>query len=243
MSEAAIRDINTVFGFWTSRPVDVSLETLCGILDKHKVTRAATLSTVGVFVDSRRGNDRTWQAAQEHPQLLPVATFDPRGGIGCLGEMAERAEQGFRIFALFPETQGWSLDHACCAEVLRLAGETGIPVMAEAASPGAPTRIGRLAEQYGVRVILSQVSLRNLGETMMVMKSTPNVFVETHILASSDGIELVVDEIGSDRLLFGSGAPLQYFSSAYLRLRFADLTASDKAAVLGANFARLLEQT
>jgi len=53
---------------------------------------------------------------------------------------------------------------------------------------------------------------------------------------------MIVDEFGSDRLLFGSGAPLQYFSSAYLRVRFADLPDSDRAAVLGGTFSGLLEQ-
>ena len=242
MPELAIRDVNTVFGFWASRAVDISLETLSQILNKHSVARAATLSTIGIFVDSRQGNDATWQAAQADPRLLPVGTVDPRGGVRCVEELAERAEQGFKLFAMFPETQRWSLDHACFAEALRLAGQAGALVMVEAARPGTATIIGRTAEQCGVRVILSRVSYDNLGETLMAMKSNPNVFIETHMLTSADGIEMIVDEFGSDRLLFGSGAPLQYFSSAYLRVRFADLTDSDRAAVLGGTFSGLLEQ-
>ena len=242
MSELTIRDVNTFFGFWASRPIDISLATLSGILDKHKVARAATLSTVGIFMDCRRGNDLTWQAAQDDPRLLPTGTIDPRGGLRCMEELAERAEQGFRLFALFPETQEWSLEHACCAEALRAAGEAGFPVMIEAAQSGAPTIIARLAEQSGARVILSHIGYRNLGEALMVMKNNPNVLLETHMLTSVDGIERMVDEVGSERLLFGSGAPLKYFSSAYLRLRFADLPAGERAAVLAGNFERLLEQ-
>ncbi len=242
MPELAIRDINTLFGFWASRPVDLSLEALCEILHKHRVTRAATLSTVAIFVDCRRGNDLTWEAAQNDPRLLPVATIDPRGGIGCAEELAERAEQGFPLIALFPETQGWPPDHVCCAEAVRFCGQAGIPVMIEAPRQGAPTTVARLAEQWGARVILSHVSYRNLGEALMVARGNPNLFLETHLLTSADGIELAADEIGADRLLFGSGAPLTYFSSAYLRLRFADLAAADKEAVMGGNFSRLLEQ-
>jgi len=237
-----INDVNTVFGFWTSRAVDVSLQALCGILDKHSVSRAAAVSTIGVFVDSRRGNDATWQAAAEDPRLLPVGTIDPRGGVKCIEEMAERAEQGFRVFALFPETQGWSLDHACLQEALRIAEQTGVLVMVEAGREGAPTIIARAAERCKARVILSGVGYRNLGEALMVMKHLPDMLMETHQLTSSDGIELAADELGSERLLFGSCAPLKYFSSAYLRVRFADLAAGERAAILGGNFTRLLEQ-
>jgi predicted TIM-barrel fold metal-dependent hydrolase len=241
--ELAIRDVHTVFGFWASRAVDVSLEALSHILDKHSIARAAALSTVGIFVDSRQGNEATWQAAQADPRLLPVGTVDPRGGVRCVEELAERAEQGFKLFAMFPETQRWSLEHACFPEALRLASQAGALVMVEAGQPGAATIIGRASEQCGARVILSRVSYDNLGETLMAMKSNPNVCIETHMLTSVDGIEMVVDEFGSGRVLFGSGAPLQYYSSAYLRVRFADLPDSDRAAVLGGTFSALLEQT
>jgi len=211
-------------------------------LDKHSVARAATLSTVGIFVDSRRGNDTTWQAAQDDARLLPVGTVDPRRGTVCVEELAERAEQGFRMFALFPETQEWSLDHACFAEALKLAAEAGALVMVEAGRQGAATVIGRIAEQCQARVVLSGVGYHNFGETLMVMKTDPNISMETHLVTSVGGIESAADEVGSDRLLFGSRAPLKYFSSAYLRLKFADLSEGDRAAILGGNFARLLEQ-
>ena len=243
MPELEIRDVNTIFGFWASRPIDVSIAVLCEILDKHAVARAATLSTVGVFVDSRRGNDVTWQAAAEEPRLLPVGTVDPRGGLRCIEEMAERAEQGFRLFALFPQTQGWSLDDACFAEALRMAGQTGAIVMVEAERQGAATLITRIAEACKARVILSGVGNHNLGESLLVMKNAPDIFIETHQLTSADGIELALEEVGADRILFGSGAPLKYFSSAFLRVQFADLSAGDRDAILGGNFARLLEQT
>lgn len=219
----------------------MSLGALSAIMDKHRMARVATLSTVAIFVDSRRGNDLTWQAAGDDPRLLPVATADPRGGPRCAGEIAERLEQGGKLAALFPEVQGWPLEHGGCAEVLRVAGQAGAPVLIEAGRPGAPTQIARLAEACSARVILSGVGYRTLGEALMVMKAHPHVYLETHLLTSADGIERVVDEIGSDRLLFGSRAPLLYFSSAYLRLRFADIGVADRDAVLAGNFSRLLE--
>jgi len=242
VAELAVRDANTFFGFWTSRAIDVSLTTLSGILDKHSVARAATLSSIGIFVDSRRGNDVTWQTAAADPRFVPVGTVDPRAGLKCIEEISERAEQGFRSFALFPETQGWSLDHACFAEILRIAGEAKATVMVESEHQGGPTLIARAAERCNARVILAGVGYWNLGEALVVMKATPDVYLETHQLTSADGIELVVEELGSERLLFGSRAPLRYFSSSYLRIRFADLPAGDRAAILGGNFERVLER-
>jgi predicted TIM-barrel fold metal-dependent hydrolase len=239
--ELPVRDVYTLFGLWASRPVDISLEALSGIMNKHGVMRAATLSTTGIFADSRRGNDITWQAAAENLRLLPMGTVDPRGGVTAVEEMAERAEQGFRIFGLFPATQVWSLEHIGFVEILKVAAQANALVMIEAGRQGWPTQIARTAESCGARVILSGITYRTLGEALMVMKTAPLVHMESHLLTSSDGIEQVVERCGPERLLFGSGAPLKYFSSAYLRARFAQVSAGDRSAILGGNFARLLE--
>ena len=233
-------DANTLFGFWTTRPVDVSLQSLLTVLDKHQVDRACTISTKGLFSDHHEGNDQTWQAAQQDKRLIPVATVDPGRYLGVAEEIRERAAQGFPLFALFPESQEWSAGSACLTPVVAALAAAKKPVMVEARQPGAPCAVGKAFTGTQIPVILMGVGSDNLAEALAVAKEQPNVYLETHLLNTLGGLELVASEVGADRLIFGSRAPLHYFSSSFLLVKYSGLSEDDKNAVLGGNLSRLL---
>lgn len=240
MSEQII-DAHTLFGFWASRSVDISQPTLLKILSKHRVSRAATYSTAGLFFDFQRGNDESWQAAQERPGAIPVGTVDLRRSVGCSEEVRRRAEQGFRLFALFPETQDWSLDQVNLQPVLRAFQEVGAVLMVESAAGGGPSAAFRALGECGLPFILSGVNYRNLGEALEVLHLCPHSHLETHALTSVGAIKLSRGLVGPERLIFGSRSPLHYFSSAYLVVRYADLAQADRDLIMGGNLLRLLE--
>jgi len=235
-----LADANTLFGFWPSRRADLSLSALKQVLEQNQVTFACTLSTVGIFYDFVEGNRRTLQACADNPILLPVGTVDPRRHFGCAAEIAGAHARGLRMFSLFPETQGWSLGVYCFREVAEALSREGLPLMVECSAPGAATEVLRAAEGLDLPVILSGADHGNLAEAMAVMRRRPRTYLETHALASAGGLEAVATEIGPDRLIFGSRSPLHYFSSAYLRLKYAGLDSQASAAARGGNLAALL---
>ena len=47
-------------------------------------------------------------------------------------------------------------------------------------------------------------------------------------------------EIGAERVLFGSGAPLTALGSAIMSVQYAELSEADRAAILEGNVARIL---
>jgi predicted TIM-barrel fold metal-dependent hydrolase len=238
-----IVDAITIFGYWASRPVDISLPRLLEILDKHGITRSACVSTTGMFFDAESGNDETWAAVEANPSLIPVATVDPRRGRGCGAEIERRAGQGFRMFSLFPETQGWELDSALFGALRPALSAAARPVMVEASDPGDPSRIARAAEGTTFPIILAGVNYATLAEAVAVMQADPRVYLETHTLTAVDSIDLVASEVGADRLLFGSYSPLNYASSSLLMVQYCGLGDAEKAAILGGNLLRLLEAT
>lgn len=241
MAEPTIIDGNTLFGYWGRRDADISLETLLAILGEHKVARACTLATNGIFGDFRQGNDATWQAAEKHSQLIPVATLDPRRHLGCPEEIKQRRDQGFKLFAFFPELQGWPIASQPFPELLKAVAEAGGVVMVEARVAGAPGQIAQAGQGLKIPIILSGVGYENLAEALAVMKQDERIHLETHRLTCADGLELVAGEVGAQRLIFGSYSPLNYFSSSFLMVKFSQLSDGDKAGVLGGNLARLLE--
>lgn len=241
MAEPTIIDGNTLFGYWGKRDVDIALETLLGILGEHKVARACTLSTRGIFGDFRQGNDETWEVAQKHSQLIPVATIGPPRHLGCQEEIKQRRDQGFRLFAFFPELQGWPIASQPFPELLKALAEAGGVAMVEAGEPGIPSQIAQAAQGLELPIILSGVGYENLAEALAIMKQDERIHLEIHRLTPADGLELVAEEVGAQRLIFGSYSPLNYFSSSFLMVKFSQLSDEDKAGVLGGNLARLLE--
>lgn len=233
-------DACTLFGSWSTRKADTSLDALLRIMADHQVDRFLSLSTTGVFYEYEEGNQETLQHSKRHPQIIPVATVDLRKYFGGKHIVARLRDQGFAALRLFPDLQGWPLQYEPFHAILAELAHTQMPLILPAAGLGAITQAARLAEPHGVPLILSGVNYSHLAEALAVMQRSKTVFVETSLLDTPDGYELFVREVGADRLLFGSNAPLHYFSSAFLTLQRAQISPTDKRLILGRNIERLL---
>lgn len=238
--EFNILDADSLFGFWPLRKADLSVETLIATLQQQNVKRALTLSTTGIFADYQRGNEETVQVCQRSTELFPTATVDPRRYVGCLEEIDRRVGQGIKLFRLFPEYQDWPLDFAPFQRILERLAERKAVAMMDASQWGTPTRLAALTRDLSLPLILAAVPAASLGELLAVMEDHPNLYVETRLLNSPQALELLVSQFGAERLVFGSGMPLHYFSSALMPLQAASLPDSQKAQILGDNLRRLL---
>jgi len=236
-----IGDANTLFGFWTSRQADLSLSVLREVLDRHNITFACTMSTVGIFYDFVQGNREVLEASAADSRLLPVGTVDPRRCLGGADEVAGARERGLRMFSLFPETQGWQPQIPQFRELAEQVAEERLPLMIECGAAGTATQVLHALDDLDLPVILSGVRHSNLAEVIAVMRRREKTYLETHALASTGSLEAVAEQVGADRLLFGSRSPLCCFSSAYLRLKYAGLEPDEIAAATGGNLAALLE--
>lgn len=236
-----IIDCNTIFGFWQHRRIDASVEALVRIMKANNVVRALCVSTTAILYDYRIGNEETFQVAQKYGQTLyPVATVDPRQYIDCAAEIDKRLQQGFRFFRFFPEHQGWPIYFAPFRDIVTYLGGKHVPMLIPTPALGDISRLADMVSFLSAPIILSHVNYVNLGEALAVMKSDQKIYLETHMLNSPDVIELAVSEIGAERLVFGSSAPLKYFSSALLPIVSSELSDEQKGAILGGNIRRLI---
>jgi len=239
-SQRLIIDANTICGFWASRRIDISPEALARVMQHGGVARYLAVSTTGIFHDFREGNDEILALAQKSPGMVPVATVDPRQYVDCFAELERRAAQGFSLFRLFPDWQGYPLNFAPLHDVLAKLNELGKPVMIAAPRMGDITALAEQVAFHQTPVILTGVNYENLGEALSVMKANAQIYLESHLLNSPDAFEVIAAEVGADRVVFGSSAPLRYFASAYLSVTTAGLSDNDKAGILGGNIRRLL---
>ncbi len=237
-----IVDCNTWVGFYPRQAIDLSPQVLLAIMRRYGVARSLFVHTTAVFYDARTGNDLAFQVARESGGLLlPVATLNPLQYRGMAAEVERRLQQGFRLFRFFPQWQGWQPKIAPFRELVSLLNEKNIPFLIDCPQLGWATEIADLVREMQVPVILSNVTEENLGEVLCVVKSVGNLHLETSCITQPDGYDLVAEEVGVDKLVFGSGAPLHYFASALFPLLHSGLSEEDKRKVLVENLRRIVQ--
>ncbi len=224
----------------TAQEVDWSLDNLLAILDKHQVDCALTYSRRGKLYDFVTGNDETWQAAQDHPQLVPVATIDPRRHFGCLTELERCIDRGFRAFRFFPDEQGWSISALPFLKICEELAAHEVTVMLPAGSWGQQTAIGQLICPFGFNVVATGATFTVVAESIAVAAEYDNFFCETSLIHTAETIPGMVAELGAGKLMFGSNSPESYFQAAYNLVAAAQLSDADKRAILGENALRHL---
>lgn len=228
----------TIFGSWPGVPYYHQVEELIAGLTSFKLDRACTLSSKGIFFDAAAGNETTAMVCQEYPHLIPIGIADPR--INGVEQVQYCLQQGFRMMALFPRAQGWSLDSLPARAVLEAINCAKLPVLIEASQENDPSIIYAATRDLSMPIILHDVSLATLTEAMQVLCARPDTYLGTRLLCGGDTIEYIANTLGAERLIFTSRFPISCFSSAFLTAKYSDISDEARSAIMGGNILRLL---
>lgn len=231
-------DAFTVFGSWPGQPDEHPVEQVVSGIERYKLDRACSISTNSIFLDSTGGNIETLAATSQDPRLAPIGAADPR--MGGEAHVEYCCAQGMKLLALFPIAQHWAFDTILARALLHRIAQTKLTLMVEVGGAGHPTQVLRALEDITLPVVLLDVSLYTLAEVVSVLRARPNTYLATRLLCGGDTVEYLVDAVGADRLIFASRFPVSCFSSAFLTAKFATLSESDRALVMGDNMAKLL---
>lgn len=235
-----IIDINTLFGPFPSASSDLPVDTLLALMRTHNVRAACTLSSLGFLLDPSIGNAATRAACADHPELLPAATFNPVMFFGDAEPLRTLREEGFRLLRFFPGMQHWMIDFAPFHALLESINDVEIPIMVQIDAVGEITDLLRAFRSYTAPVILGGVDRTTISEAVAAMRTRPNWHVEISNLLSPGCIHLAVQAVGSDRILFGSGAPAHPVASILNTLRFSGLDGDDLNRIASGNARRVL---
>jgi predicted TIM-barrel fold metal-dependent hydrolase len=232
-----IIDVDTIAGFWPQRHADISTQRLLQMMDQHSVARACVVSARGVLYDDTDGNTETLAWQRSEARFIPIGTLDLRKFIGYRDEIQRLTEAGVRLWRLFPEYQGWSFDQAVFRRVLSALGEAGAILLIS----GKPSAVARGTAGAGIPIILD-VHFYQAGDLLAVLEEGADFYVSTRLLHGPGVMEMLVQTIGHERLIFGTGAPLSSPGSVLKRIAVAELTDEQRAAILGGNLRRLLTE-
>jgi hypothetical protein len=237
---AGIIDVNTMFGVLPEAGLGVSADVLCAMARRAGIRRILSLSATGLTWDWRVGNEETLKAASAHEEILPVATVDPRRCYG--GEIVSLADKGCVAVRLFPDSQGYSFEEAPSLAVVAEGAER-LPFIVEVRRRGTASALGR-AIGGGGRFILAGVTEDLLGEALAVMRAAgkAQVYIECSGLLGLGALELLVEQAGVNRVLFGSGIPVVPPACALEIVESAALDEHQRDAILNQNAAKLFPE-
>ncbi len=235
-----IIDINSLFGPLPSASADLTVETLLELLQKHQVGKACALSTLGILLDPIVGNAVTRATCVEYPELIPVATINPLRFFGDASPILKLLSEGFRMIRFFPDLQRWPIVFTPFAEVIRILHEISLPIMVDVSSPGDITNLSSVMEEYPGAVALSGVSITTLAEAVSTLRKQQNWFLETSRLLAPGAIRAAADNIGADRILFGTRAPELPVASSLRALEFAGLSEKYQEQIVSSNAVNFL---
>jgi hypothetical protein len=242
-----IFDSNVLFGFWPKRRVLGDLNSVRALAEKHGITKLMVTSMKGIFYNHSLGNQETYEACVADNSLVPVMTINPCCFLGADDEVGKWQGVTNNIFRFFPEYQNWSYSYAPFLRILtRLEAKRSVIILPARigghGNNGIISEIGNLAARFPAAIFLiTGVYYGNLAEAIVVAQDHPNIMLETHLVNSPDGIRILVDNVGENRLIFGSGLPLKYVSPALLTVINGAIPDQSKEMILYQNALRLVE--
>jgi len=238
-----IVDMGTVFGVRPSSDLDLGAETLLQMMARNQVDEALVCSLKAVQHNFSAGNDETVALCLTHHNLYPVAVVDPRQAPDCLAEVERCAARGCVAFRFFCDYQGWAIANQSFKCLLQAVAHAKKPAIVHAPASGDATALLGIAGGWDIPVVLAGITYPVLSEALAIMADAPNFGIEAHRVALPGQVELMVEEVGAERIMFGSWAPLFSQRPSMDMVLGSEVSLEAKALILGDNARRVFGLT
>ena len=93
-----------------------------------------------------------------------------------------------------------------------------------------------------LKLVLTEVHYKHYPWVMHLLKALPNLYIETSRFVVIDGIRILVDAIGSERILYGSRFPYSPFSPMLYSIHLSDLNPNQLNQICHTNLENLLKE-
>jgi predicted TIM-barrel fold metal-dependent hydrolase len=223
---------------------DKTAERLHKVVRSNGVDKALISSLRSVFYHAEEGNEEVLAACKKFGETFSgLATLTPlsdRKGPGYRG-LKSGAFKGIRIY---PQHHSFSLSNA--QNVYELAEKLDVPVVIcyrlimswSLPSPSIEEVLALPPRYPKVKFVLSGFNYDIIG-VLLARRFPPNLYVETSGAALDHGVEMLVEILGTDHVMLGTGLPVQYPQSGIQKVLHAKLDKKQMTAVTHGNAAKL----
>lgn len=248
-----IIDCHAYIGKWPYWPVPASSPgEVAALAARARIDRAVVTSTRSLFVSWADGNRETQAAAEAHPErLVAFAVAGPPELSHHLYAHRFLPDATLRGIRLFPQFHTYHLLYepfvdAVCEQAASLAIPVQLPlrVLMNWGMPMLdPGWIAAIVERHPKTpwILTGLNYFHELRIGLALMRRHATVHLETSCIQGFQAIRKIVEEVGSDRLLFGSGLPFQNVAAGLAKVTHAHISDADREAILAGNARRLLK--
>lgn len=223
----------------------VSADGLLAAMDRAGVERALVWHVAQHDQDPITGNELLADAVAGHDRLVGCWTLLPpqTGELGRPEDWFARAAGArVRAFRASPEANRYLLRGEVLGELLEAMIAAHLPLLLSLARGVGWQQIYDLLREFPelAVVVCDHGSWGADRYLRPLIERYPNAYVEIGGYMLDGGIEALVGDYGSGRLLFGSGFPEAHHGGMMLALARAEISDADKQAVAAGNLERLL---
>jgi hypothetical protein len=196
--------------------------------------------------DAVDANTDLYDACETRPKLIPCPILIPAGACDVPPEPVQAAEaiaRGAAAAFLRPQTDRWFPEPWCSAALFEAIEERRLPAYCEVGKFDL-SHVAAIAERHPrLPLIVAGLHYLQQRSLMPLMEARPNVYVaigSNYVVYG--GIEVLVEKIAPERILFGTGFPKAEAMSAVTMLMYAAIPEDARALIGAGNFRRLAEE-
>ena len=226
-----------------------SPQQILGLMDRYHIDKVLLCSTKAIFYDWEEGNEDLLKITSEHAdRFIPSLVLNPVYGSDVCENTRKYVQKGVKSLRLFPLYHSYRLANEYILERLvsameesdiiitvpiRLIMNWAMPVLLasefEALVTNSPQR----------PIVASGISYGELYSFFPLLKKYHHLYLETSCLQTRGSIEQMASLFGTDRILMGTGLPIQNPGIEMAKQQALDLPDKDKKRILGENARRL----
>jgi len=240
-----IIDINCMIGAWPSRQSHYKeIDDLFLDMDRYRLSDCIAFHSMALW-SPERGNLLIKQMSENSSgRIKPCYILEPNLGsseMPCADELyIQLKEEKPVAVRLYPNLKQFRVDDFYCGELLDVLSELEMPVIFEADQTPGFDYLPVLAKAYPrIKIIILRHGFRESRYIIPMLKKINNVYFDTSIMVDTGIIEEIVNEYGSEKLLFGSGLPSFPPTGAISLILYARIKNEDMGNILFKNWLRI----
>lgn len=240
-----IIDINCMMGPWPSRQKHYEkVDDLLLNLNMYRITHCIAFHSMALWSPERGNTLIREMSGNSKGRIKPCYILEPNLGsseMPCSDELyIQLMEEKPVAVRLYPNLKQFRVDDFYCGELLEVLNELEIPVIFEEDQTPGFDNLPVLAKTYpDIRFIILRHGFRESRYIVPLLKKLDNVYFDTSIMVDTGFIEEIVNEYGSEKLLFGSGLPLFSPAGAISLILYARIKSGDMENIMFKNWSRI----
>lgn len=228
----------------TNRPAEERASVLRTILDNEDaagIEYAVVMPNPTPQPDNRALAD----TVRGERRVIACCQVNPNDGVTALAEIEQSAtELGMRMLKIMPAIYHLNLTSPTAFALMAKARDLGLVVnIHSGGGVSHPLQIGALCRRFPeVPVIMDHMGYREWGhDAIIAAQDNPNLYLGTTIASFEPGfVARAIQELGPERVIYGSNLPALYSDLAVEALRRQKLGRVVEELLFGGNLARLL---